>query len=99
MGPLARPPRLPTRGFQVLATFSQIGPKYLVEEVVEEVFAQASIVLLEFLKEIFDALGLLCRVVPKFIRGKIEEIKGFAMDLLSEPNAASNLLTELLESS
>jgi hypothetical protein len=86
------------KGFVVLATCAQVDTRQFVDQVATQLLEDAVNVLLEFPKETVGALCLLCRVVPAFMSQNLETLKNFAIELVSEPDDAFDLMTQLLKS-
>ncbi|OHS94749.1 PIKK family atypical protein kinase [Tritrichomonas foetus] len=82
--------------FVTIAALSQVDSKLFIDNIADDLFSKANIVLFEFPKEVVDSLALLCKTVPDFMETKLDELKEFATELVSEPDNDFTLLTAIL---
>ncbi|OHS98186.1 PIKK family atypical protein kinase [Tritrichomonas foetus] len=82
--------------FCTLCALSLVDSKLFVDKIADDLFSQVEIVIFEFPKEVVDAISLLCKTIPDFIEDKIDILKSYVNELVSESDSAFSLLTALI---
>ncbi|KAK8889331.1 hypothetical protein M9Y10_034077 [Tritrichomonas musculus] len=83
--------------FCTICSLSLVDPKLFIDEMAENIFSQISFIIYEFTKDTINSIALLCDTIPNFMVSKIDELKGYANDLVTEADSDFLLLTTLLD--